>query len=205
MQKLKLTDILLQEFDGGDCCLEHIEDTYCTECFCYQDCSKHPNIDADCLDHPNINSGECHEYWISDGICDESCNFPTHDFDGGDCCLDRVTNNFCQDCFCYEDCTYHELYDYYANSECLASHPNHADTNECEPDMAHDGYCHDQCNFPEYDFDSGACCLFPTLQDFCIDCICYDDCSLHEGQEAIPLPPPNPDPISTPMPSHVEG
>ena len=190
------------------CCLEHIEDTYYIDCFCYHDCSKHPAHQVeDCLiTHTNTNSDECLEEWIEDGYCDDACNFPAHDFDGGDCCLDLVTLNYCQDCFCYNDCTHHELYE---TSECLESHPNHADPNECESDMAHDLVCHDQCNFPEHDFDSGACCLFPTLQELCTDCICYDDCTVHVGQEAIPLPPvyltSGPIQTTTPMPSHVEG
>ena len=29
-------------FDDGDCCLDTIDNTYCVDCFCYPDCSKHP-------------------------------------------------------------------------------------------------------------------------------------------------------------------
>ena len=29
------------DFDGGDCCLDVIDDTFCTDCFCYGDCTNH--------------------------------------------------------------------------------------------------------------------------------------------------------------------
>ena len=42
-------DLVFQNFDGGDCCLAYIEVTYCTECFCYNDCSHHKEFCSDCF------------------------------------------------------------------------------------------------------------------------------------------------------------
>ena len=53
----------------------------------------------------------CDTLWINDNTCDDDCNFPEFNYDGGDCCLDLVVSNFCWDCFCYYDCSVHELHD----------------------------------------------------------------------------------------------
>ena len=99
-----------QNFDGGDCCLDFIEVTYCNDCFCYNDCSHHMSERcAELGTHPNkANSSACNLNWIADSYCDDVCNFSEFDFDGGDCCTEVVINEFCSDCFCYDDCTYHE-------------------------------------------------------------------------------------------------
>ena len=36
-----------------------------------------------------------------DGYCDDSNNNADCDFDGGDCCLNLIINQFCSECRCY--------------------------------------------------------------------------------------------------------
>ena len=40
-----------------------------------------------------------------DGYCDDRENNAYCDFDGGDCCLNPVNNQFCSECWCYADHT----------------------------------------------------------------------------------------------------
>ena len=40
-----------------------------------------------------------------DGHCDDICNYPSLNFDGGDCCQEVIDRSFCSDCFCYQDCS----------------------------------------------------------------------------------------------------
>lgn len=39
-----LTNTLECDFDGGDCCLDSIDDSQCNECICYNDGTRHPSI-----------------------------------------------------------------------------------------------------------------------------------------------------------------
>ena len=45
---------------------------------------------------------------LGDGICDDFCNRSKYEFDHGDCCLGLIEDTFCTECFCFEDCSYHE-------------------------------------------------------------------------------------------------
>ena len=49
----------------------------------------------------------CGPGWQGDGICDDICNQPEMEFDGGDCCLDLINPGGCSFCVCYQDCTFH--------------------------------------------------------------------------------------------------
>ena len=40
-----------------------------------------------------------------DGYCDDSNNNADCDFDDGDCCLNPVITQFCNECWCYADNT----------------------------------------------------------------------------------------------------
>ena len=40
-----------------------------------------------------------------DGYCDDSNNNADCDFDDGDCCLNPVNTQFCNECWCYADNT----------------------------------------------------------------------------------------------------
>ena len=60
------------------------------------------------MDVPNANLIEYCYDWKNDTICDDVCNVPEFQFDGGDCCLDLVFSNWCSHCFCYDDCSVHD-------------------------------------------------------------------------------------------------
>ena len=49
----------------------------------------------------------CGPAWQGDGTCDDSCNLPELEFDGGDCCFDQINPAGCSFCVCYQDCTFH--------------------------------------------------------------------------------------------------
>ena len=108
-------------FDGGDCCVEVVYAFNCTDCFCYETCSHHDLITNHsisrndeiqvCYELLHLNSFylNCYELILGDGFCDQECNHPEFLFDGGDCCLEYVNTNWCEDCFCYATCSYHNL------------------------------------------------------------------------------------------------
>merc|ERR1712193_365641 len=73
-------------FDGGDCCGDDVNETYCNACEC-------------------LEQGECEApVWQGDGFCDDGNNNPGCDYDGGDCCGDDVNTTYCSLCECMEVC-----------------------------------------------------------------------------------------------------
>ncbi len=54
---------------------------------------------------------------------------------------------------------------------------------ECDfkPAWIHFGFCDDESNVPACQFDFGDCCLDVIKKDFCTECICKEDNSVHEG------------------------
>ena len=63
------------------------------------------------MDVTNIDVG-CEPGWKGDEMCDDVCNVPELQFDGGDCCLEKLNADyFCSFCFCYQDCTFHPILD----------------------------------------------------------------------------------------------
>merc|ERR1719219_1411108 len=71
------------QFDGGDCCGNHVEKDFCTECKCLQTTGKCGNPE-----------------WKGDGYCDDNNNNASCQFDGGDCCGNNVKKNYCTECKC---------------------------------------------------------------------------------------------------------
>ena len=47
-------------------------------------------------------SGGCNQGWIGDGYCDDVNNNLDCTYDGGDCCLDYVYEDYCDECLCLE-------------------------------------------------------------------------------------------------------
>ena len=137
-------------FDGHDCCLGIINDQFCSNCTCHIDQRKH----------------EAHCLWgkIGDNICHDECN--RHEFhqDQGDCCLDYIDDTKCSTCICRWDYKRH------------LSKVHH----NCSKEMIGDGICNDNCNSFVFDFDQFDCCLNKIRNDFCIDCICHEDGSVHK-------------------------
>ena len=72
-------------------------------------------------------------------------------FDNGDCCyFSQVLKDFCLGCLCLAGNTFEENY-----------HP-----------LIGDGYCHDQLNYSELNYDGGDCCLSNKNTTFCYNCSC---------------------------------
>ena len=138
-----------------------------------------------------------------DGQCDDLCNNPEMKFDGGDCCQDTIDSTYCSDCFCYQDCSHHNhTLDHWYNTitddskpvisvmECYAMHSNLNETTADELDRVHlgntcyaymtgDGICDDDCNHPHHHFDGGDCCLSYMIEKYCIECFCFEDCTVN--------------------------
>ena len=72
-------------FDGGDCCGDNVDTSFCSQCLCLEEC-----------DYPD---------WVGDEYCDDESNIADCSFDGGDCCGDNVDTLFCSQCLCLEDQT----------------------------------------------------------------------------------------------------
>lgn len=101
-----------------------------------------------------------------DGLCDDKDNVEQCNYDGGDCCLIGIFTDFCLACICCEDETRHP--DYHSLPE-----------NKCTPPWLGDGYCDEDLNAPECNFDSGDCCL-PIINDkYCYTCTCFADNTKH--------------------------
>ncbi len=48
-------------------------------------------------------TSECSKMlWVEDGFCDDETNTELCDFDGGDCCMDQIIDNYCLECLCHE-------------------------------------------------------------------------------------------------------
>ena len=101
-------------FDGGDCCTHSfISHSYCDICTCYWDQANYPVIIT-----PNTSNLSIYSVFdnylnmlvyytgcsiAGDGFCDDSTNDGRCDFDGGDCCLPNINNQYCSFCICYAD------------------------------------------------------------------------------------------------------
>lgn len=59
----------------------------------------------------NLDNEILWNWMIGDGICDDACNLPEYEFDFGDCCSDSITTFHCSFCFCFQDCTFHTIFE----------------------------------------------------------------------------------------------
>merc|ERR1711962_288402 len=80
-------------YDGGDCCGDDVNTTYCSECECleFQETTQAPDGSNCQIPH-----------WFGDNYCDDENNNPECDFDGGDCCGDNVNTQYCSECKCLQ-------------------------------------------------------------------------------------------------------
>ena len=87
------------QFDDGDCCLNSNEvpfwDAHCqpsNQCHCY--CSS--TLNGKCADYDESlwkDNLICPNDWENDQVCDDECNHPQFNFDGGDCCSLNANEN----------------------------------------------------------------------------------------------------------------
>merc|ERR1719277_2296636 len=116
-------------FDGGDCCGDNVDTTYCSICECAQVCE--------------------FPHWEGDGWCDDGNNNAGCSFDGGDCCGDDVKTDYCTACECLEEPS---------TTTTATEEPTNGTTGGCVDNWIGDDYCDDMNNNPECNFDGGDCC-----------------------------------------------
>ena len=132
----------------------------------------------------------CSKGWIGDGVCDDMCNTLEFQFDQGDCCLTSPGSDCTQcQCFCPVNSSQFEpsaitcaAYDFDIGN---------ADLN-CPQAWIGDGFCDDDCNHPQFDFDNDDCCTANNSfwDNTCLDCQCYQCVSDHPCYvpPEVPLP-----------------
>ena len=121
---------------------------------------------------------------IGNGFCDQQTNIAECNFDGGDCCNVINSNNtvgdgFCNDINNSEFCNYDGGdccgYDIKMDlcSECKCKHKE-----TCSAGVYHslvgDGFCNDETNNADCQFDGGDCCGACVVKDHCSECACLD-------------------------------
>ena len=73
-------------FDGGDCCLDDIVISHCSECTCYQQGTCAAGFFPDT---------------VGDGVCNDELNNAHCYYDGLDCCRYPVNKTLCSNCACH--------------------------------------------------------------------------------------------------------
>lgn len=155
-------------WDGGDCCDPQAYFYKCDDCLCYQNGGLNLSLSAS----PSVPFCE-RFFWKGDGVCDDSNNFDTCDFDSGDCCQ-VGSHQLCDQCECY-GMYFFTLFLFftifhYTILGALTTCPN--------PSWVADGYCDDRNNGAHCDYDGGDCCFKQEINDtFCQKCLC------HEGRQ----------------------
>ena len=93
----------------------------------------------------------CNSRLIGNGFCNDETNNAEGSYDGGDCCGSNVNTDYCSDCKCYK----------VACAAGIVPHP-----------MVGDGFCNDEANHLECNFDGGDCCGSCVFKQYCSDCEC---------------------------------
>ena len=88
---------------------------------------------------------------VENSVCNDETNDENCDYDGGDCCLLSRNDEHCSECDCH-----------------------HQET--CAAGFLHgwvgDGYCHDETNNPDCNYDGGDWCGPCVVTQFCSECEC---------------------------------
>ena len=88
---------------------------------------------------------------MGDGFCDDITNNQDCYFDGGDCCGSCVIRIYCSECICRD--------------------PEAFVTPALNP-LLGNGYCNDEANNENCNFDGGDCCGPCINTKYCIECEC---------------------------------
>merc|ERR1711997_706547 len=125
------------DFDGGDCCGDDVNEQYCSVCEC---------LEGGTTEGPTEGPSDCIDQWIGDDYCDDENNNAACGFDGGDCCQENPIDGwdqYCSDCLCLE----------------MPETTEGPDGSNCElPHWFGDSYCDDENNNAACGFDGGDCC-----------------------------------------------
>ena len=98
-----------------------------------------------------MNLSGCNSRLIGNGFCNDETNNAEGSYDGGDCCGTNVNTEYCSDCKCYK----------VACAAGIVPHP-----------MVGDGFCNDEANHLECNYDGGDCCGSCVVKLYCSDCQC---------------------------------
>ena len=118
----------------------------CGSCIVKSHCSQCICLQSD-VDEQNITNP-----LVGDGYCNDETNNPNCNFDGGDCCGSCIVKSHCSECVCLQ--------------------PDVDKQNITNP-LVGDGYCNDETNNPNCNFDGGDCCGPCLNKEFCSECLCH--------------------------------
>ena len=154
------------DYDGGDCCGDNVDTTYCTQCLC---------LDPSFQSSTNPSTTGCsNPNWQGDGYCDDENNNANCAYDGGDCCGNNTNVEYCTHCHCLDP------------SFQTTTFQARIQSSGCYfPDWQGDGYCDDDNNNADCAYDGGDCCGDDFKIDYCTQCQCLDP-----GYGTTTLPPP---------------
>jgi len=136
-------------FDGGDCCLDDVNEEYCSACDCLETTETTQAPDGSNCEIP---------HWFMDNYCDDENNNAKCGFDGGDCCGDDVNTSYCKECECLE----------------FPAETTQAPGICGSPQWFGDNYCDDDNNNAGCGFDGGDCCGDNVSTAYCSECICLE-------------------------------
>ena len=100
----------------------------------------------------NLKNIDClNHHLIGDGHCNDETNNADCEYDDGDCCKNNVNSEHCTECICY-------------HQESCAAGVNH--------EWVGNGYCNDETNNADCNYDGGDCCGNCVNVDHCSECEC---------------------------------
>ena len=116
---------------------------------------------------------------VGNDYCNDETNTANCNYDGGDCCILNTNTTHCSDCACHiqETCQAgnHPLYTVgngYCDDNNNVQECNY-DGGDCCLDIGN-GYCDDQSNTPMCNYDGGDCCGSCVNKAYCYTCDCLD-------------------------------
>ena len=92
---------------------------------------------------------------VGNGYCNDETNNIHCAFDGGDCCYKCISKLYCSICKCLDE---------NARKETVVNYP-----------LVGDGYCQDEINTAECQFDGGDCCGPCINKEKCSECSCLNN------------------------------
>ena len=108
-----------------------------------------------------------------DGSCDDVNNNANCEYDGGDCCGDNVDTKYCTQCQCLDPAfstTTPQSTMGTSTTQSTTTAPSACDY----PDWQDDGFCDDENNNSNCEYDGGDCCGDNVDTSWCTQCLCLD-------------------------------
>ena len=92
---------------------------------------------------------------IKNGICNDESNNEDCNYDGGDCCGVCITKDHCSEC------------------ACIGGSPDIHASDGLANVLVGNGFCNDETNKEDCDYDGGDCCASNIQKDYCSECSCH--------------------------------